>query len=127
MAAHLSPTLTLGMEALRVFAAFVPSSRREEMAQHAAYMAPLVVPISVIQIPFEKHPLHIVHNLVTKALRGEGSSTLQAQLEAVPRDLRNSIYFEVWFQATDPGKGGDQWGEHHALSNLPRLLSAIKA
>lgn len=77
------------------------------------------------EVNFKKHPLHTLYHLLKRAYGAEKSS-LHAMLYSVPENLRNSLFFEVWSQATDKSKGGERWGEHHALDDSTRLLKVIQ-
>jgi hypothetical protein len=87
-----------------------------------------VVPCEAKEITLHRHPLQDLYYLVEKAVRTQQQPAhLRAALNAVPTEMRNhGIFREVYFLATDPTKGGDRWGEDHALDDLPRLQQAVK-
>lgn len=99
-----------------------PATQRA-IARFSATAAPLFVPFETRQITFDRHPLQTLCHLLERSARPE---QLQEALEAVPETLRNTLFFEVWSQATDPSKGGDKWGENNALADHGRLLCVIK-
>jgi hypothetical protein len=84
------------------------------------------LPLEKKEITLQGHPLQTLYHLVEKAVQNKQFPDLKRELMAVPEGLRENIFFEVWKQATDLGKGGKDWGQMHALDNFPRLLNVIK-
>jgi hypothetical protein len=107
----------------------LPSWMQDGITKMAASAAPNILDFEKREITFRRHPLQRLHHLVQRAEQGEQISDLPERLKKVPETLRHDIFFEVWTQATDlDKKNGDLlWGEHHVLSDYPRLLNAIKA
>ncbi len=80
-------------------------------------------------IALEPHPLLTLYHLIERSLKTQESIPLQQALSSVPESLRNGedgIYCEVWNQATDTDKAGENWGEVHALDDQARLLNVIR-
>jgi hypothetical protein len=91
----------------------------------AAQIAPRALPSEKKEVSFERHPLQTLYHLVERATQAGELTGLQTALNAVPRSLRNDLFYEVWDLSTDPHKGGYKWGEKHAFDNHPLLLKAI--
>jgi len=79
------------------------------------------------EVTFHVHPLQSLYLTLEKIAPEEKIANLELRLKAVPETVRNEIFFEVWNQATDAGKGGEHWGEHKASDDYPLLLKAIKS
>lgn len=47
------------------------------------------------------------------------------KLERLPQEKKNAVFGEVYKLAGCPDEGDAQWGEHHALDNIPRLADAL--
>lgn len=101
----------------------IPTSTQNTIIQTSSFIAPMLLPLEKRQITLEKHPLQNLHHLVRQT---QDLDRLNNALYAVPEGLRNSLFFEVWSQATDSSKEGEKWGEINALVNLERLLNVIK-
>lgn len=99
-----------------------PETQRS-LAKLSATAAPLLLPFETKQITFDRHPLETLCHLLERVSQPR---CLKETLSAVPETLRNVLFFEVWSQATDPGKGGKKWGELNALANHARLINVIK-
>lgn len=116
--------------ALKTFKDTLPELKpayQNTITRLAAWASPLVLPYEKKEIALGRHPMQDLYRLVERKIRGEQIDRLSQVLINVPKKLRDDIFYEVWWQATDWNKGGEDWGELHALDNLPRLLSAIKA
>jgi hypothetical protein len=50
---------------------------------------------------------------------------ISMKLERLSQDQKNQVYGNVYRLAGSPATDDGQWGEHHALDNLPRLNDAI--
>lgn len=115
----LSPSLSL--ENLHGHFAFLQKTFREL----APTVVPEVLPYEKKQVSFERHPLQTLYHLAQRSFETESSSRLRELLDAIPKPLSTSLFFEVWSQATDPTKGGEKWGELHTLDDPQRLLNVI--
>ncbi len=104
----------------------LPAWMQDTLTMAAASAAPRFLPFENKEIPLGRHPLQTLYHLLERAIESQQPAELQEALNAVPENLRNALFYEVWSQATDPSKGGDKWGENHALSNTARLLNVIK-
>lgn len=100
----------------------VSPNMQQAMARFSATAAPLVLPFETKQVSFDRHPLHTLCHLLENA---QDPRRLQETLHSVPEGLRNAVFHEVWNLATDPHKGGEKWGEHHAFDDHARLTQAI--
>jgi hypothetical protein len=61
-------------------------------------------------------------NLFIQAVR----DAIVKHLKALPQDQKNQVYGEVYLLAGSPTVRDLQWGERHALDNLPRLADALE-
>ncbi len=101
---------------------FIPPWLQDNVTKFAATIAPSLLSFGQREVSFERHPLQTLYHLLQK----EDLTNLRHKLQELPEHLQRDIYYEVWSQATDLGKGGDSWGEHNALNHIPRLLNSIK-
>ncbi len=105
----------------------LPAGLQDGIAKLTASAATNILEFEKKEIALERHPLQTVYHLVRVAKQGEEIPDFQKTLKAVPKKLRNAIFYEVWFQSTDPRKGGHKWGKYHALDDHSLFLNATKS
>ncbi len=96
--------------------------RHRSLTRSASFLAS-VFTTDCCDISLGRHPLQ---DLFEKSLHGQ-ISDLKKSYDAIPKNLRDDLDFEVYKAATEHDKGGEGWGGRNALNNLPRLAEAIKA
>lgn len=104
----------------------VSPAHQDSLTKAVAFLTPGFLPFDKREMVFGRHPIHTLYQLIKRSINGEQILNLKQTLDNVPESLCREIYYEVWFQATNWNKGGDQWGEDHALNDHPRLLQVIK-
>jgi hypothetical protein len=84
---------------------------------------------SEIEVKFLRNSVALIQLFfhVDEALRGEQkiSSFISETFHSLDQDLKNILAGHVYRLSKDPMKGGDGWGEKHALDDLGVLKTAL--